>query len=178
MSGSARVGVARSGRTSVSPGTSGSNASTPRSPRSRLGADAGHQRTQGLREWLIGRTEILVATAVQHDRAVLIGPLGPFAGQARLADTRFAGDQHGAHTTGERGLPRRQQPFELAATPDERPGPDKYCGQAGPLHRRIAGVRLGTVLGGFQAELENMLGAREVSQLSHPQVGEHNVVGQ
>ena len=35
-----------------------------------------------------------------------------------------------------------------------------------------------TVLGGFQAQLKNVLGAGEVFQLAHPQVSEHHVVGQ
>ncbi len=30
----------------------------------------------------------------------------------------------------------------------------------------------------FQAQFENMLGAREIFQLTHPQVGEHHIVGQ
>ena len=99
------------------------------------GADARHQRTQGFRERLIGRTEVLVATAVQHDRALLVGLPGPFAGQARLADTRFAGDQGGARTTAKRGLPGGQKPLELAPAPDERPGTDQHRGQARTLHR-------------------------------------------
>ncbi len=80
---------------------------------------------------------------------------------------------------GERGLPRSQKPLELEPTPDERPGSDQHRGQARALHRRtsvVGGLRL--VVGGFQSELEDMLGAREVFQLPHTQVGEHNVVGQ
>jgi hypothetical protein len=142
------------------------------------GADARHQRTQGFREGLIGRTEVLVATAVQHDRALLIGLPGPLAGQARLADTRFAGDQGGARTTAKRGLPRRQKPLELAPAPDERPGTDQNRGQAWTLHRCIACRRLGTLLSGFQSELEDMLWTGEVAQFAQTQVGEDNVVGQ
>ena len=62
--------------------------------------------------------------------------------------------------------------------PTNGPGPVSTAGQARALDRRIACGLLTIVVGGFQAELENVLRAREVSQLAHPQVGEHDVVGQ
>ena len=34
------------------------------------------------------------------------------------------------------------------------------------------------IVGGLQAEFEHVLRAREVAQLAHPEIGEHNVVGQ
>ena len=34
------------------------------------------------------------------------------------------------------------------------------------------------LVSGFQAQFENVLRARQVSQLAHPQVVEHNIVGQ
>ena len=108
---------------------------------------------------------------------MLVGLSGPFAGQARLADAGFAGDQHCVRAAGERGLPRGQKSLEFAAAPDERPGAGQHRGQAGPLHGCVSCDGAG-VLGGLQAELENMLRAREVAQLAHPEIGEHHVVGQ
>ena len=109
---------------------------------------------------------------------MVVGLPGPFAGQTGLADTRFAGDQHRVRATGERGLPRGKKSLELAPAPDERPGAGQHRGQAGALQGRIGRGRLTTLVGGFQSELENVLRAREIAQLAHPQVGEHDVVGQ
>ena len=63
-------------------------------------------------------------------------------------------------------------------TPDERPGAGQHRGQARALDGRFGWDCLRPLVGGFQSELEDVLGAREVFQLAHPQVGEHNVVGQ
>ena len=71
-----------------------------------------------------------------------------------------------------------KQPRELASAPDERAGPGEHGGQGGALHRCLGRDFLALVVGCFQAELENMLRAREVLQLAHPEVGEQRVVGQ
>ena len=115
MSGSARGRRGQIGQDVGQPGNQRKQRFDAAQPAQPAGADARHQRTQGFRERLIGRTEVLVATAVEDDRALLVGLPGPFAGQARLADTRFAGDQHGARAAGERGLPRGQKSLEFAS---------------------------------------------------------------
>ena len=139
--------------------------------------EAGNERTQGFRERLVGRTEVLVATAVEDDGALLVGVSGPFTGQARLAYAGFPRDQHCVRAAVERGLPRGQKSLEFAAAPDERPRPGQHRGQAGPLHGRVSCDGAG-IVGGLQAELENMLRAREVAQLAHPEIGEDHVIGQ
>ena len=99
--------------------------------------EARHQRTQSFRERLVRRTEVLVASAVNHQGALVVGLSRPFAGQTRLADTRFAGDQHRVRAAGERGLPRGRQSLELVPAPDERPGAGEHRGQARALQRRV-----------------------------------------
>ena len=108
---------------------------------------------------------------------MLVGVPGPFTGQTRLADAGFPRDQHCVRTAVERRLPRGQKSLEFGATPDERPGPGQHRGQAGPLHGCV-GVTGAGIVGGLQAEFENVLRAREVFQLAHPEIGEDHVVGQ
>src|SRR6185312_17440483 len=64
------------------------------------------------------------------------------------------------------------------AAPYERTGADQDRGEAGPLEGCIGHLLRGSVLGGLQAKLENMLWACQILELTHSQVGEHDIVGQ
>ena len=159
------------------PGNQGQQRFDAAQPAQPTRTEAGNQRTQGFRERLVRRSEVLVATAVEDDGALLVGLSGPFTGQPRLADAGFPRDQDCMRAAVERGLPRGQKSFEFGAAPDEGPRPGQHRGQAGPLHGHVSGGGA-RIVGGLQAELEHMLRAREVAQLAHPQVGEDHVIGQ
>ncbi|MCV7332024.1 hypothetical protein H7J81_18140 [Mycobacterium cookii] len=109
---------------------------------------------------------------------MLVSLLRPLAGQACLAHPGFAGDQHGMRTAGQRGLPRGHESVEFAATSDEWAGAGQHCREAGPLQGRLAHLLRPIVVCGFQPQLEDVLGAGQVFELTHPEVGEHDVVGQ
>ena len=128
-----RVGMRRRGQIGQDIGQSGHQrqqgfcATQPSQPARRRGRD---KRPQRFGERLVRRAEVLVATAVQHDGALLVGQSRPLACQTGLADARLAGDQQCAHATGKRGLPGGRQLLELAAAADEWSGTGECCGQA------------------------------------------------
>ena len=178
MSGSARVGAARSGSDIGQPGDQWEQCFDAAQPPQPAGAEARHQRTQRFRERLVRRAEVLVAAAVKHDGALLVGLPGPFAGQTRLADAGFAGDQHRVACRRRARSATRTEAARVRGHA-RRTARGRSAPRAGrALHGRIGCGASRIVVSGLQAELENVLRAREVAQLAHPEVGEHNVVGQ
>ena len=107
---------------------------------------------------------------------MLVGVLGPFPGQSRLAYPGFPRDQHCMRTAVECGLPRGQESLEFGATPDERSGPSQHRRQGRPLNGCVGCDGAG-FLSSLKAEFENVLRAREVAQLAHPEIREDHVVG-
>ena len=71
-------------------------------------------------ERLIGHGQLGVARAVRHGRTLPAGPPGEFDGQAGLARTGFAPDQHRLGGSGTRRGPGLEQGRPLATATDER----------------------------------------------------------
>ena len=83
------------------------------------------ERRQRLREWLVRRRRLLLAAAVQHERAGLLDRVRELRQQPGLADARLAGDQRDAALAAARARERLVQAGDRRLPPREGATPSR-----------------------------------------------------
>ena len=87
----------------------------------RVGVEVLHQMGEGLDEGLVGRGQVRVASAVEHDRALGAGRARELPGQPRLARARLAPDERDATAAVVAGVaPEPAEGRQLHAAAHER----------------------------------------------------------
>jgi hypothetical protein len=133
---------------------------------------------QRLGDRLVGHGQLLVATAPQHDAALLVGEAGQLLDQAGLADAGLTGDQHDPPLPADRLLPGVHQRVPLRDPAGER----EHVGQLDGRWQRDADRVRAFVVGCRPDDLAHRQRARDALELQltdrsqlvvGPRPGEH-----
>ena len=79
-----------------------------------------YERAQRFAPGAIGRVDVFIRAAEQHQRAVGVHRARQFRNEARLPDAGLPRDHHDPAITGGGGLPLRLQLLERGVTPGKR----------------------------------------------------------